>query len=78
MDSVLFKVLSTYYDTIFKSGYLPVDTIRKILVLEYLTELTNDPDYYLEATPCEQGIVKELYKCILENNCLLDESVYNI
>lgn len=71
MDNVLYKGLSTYYDTLFKSGYLPFTAVKNLIILDYLTDLLNDPDFYIVANPCEQGIANRLYKCLIQNNCLI-------
>lgn len=67
----LYKAISTYYDTIFQSGYMSMRKVNELLVLDFITELVADPDYLLMATPCEQGIVNKLYDCIVTNNCLI-------
>lgn len=71
MAKNLYKALSTYYDTLFQTGYLSQKKVNQLLVLNFLVELQNDPDYYLVTNSCEQGIVNKLYNCIVENNCLI-------
>lgn len=71
MVSNLYKAISTYYDTIFQSGYLPQKRLNELLVLDFLNELTSDPDYLLYSTSCEQGLVNKLYDCLVQNNCLI-------
>lgn len=67
----LYKAISTYYDTIFQTGYMSAMKVEELLVLDFLVELTSDPDFFLYATPCEQGQVNKLYDCIVTNNCLI-------
>lgn len=71
MDNILYKAISTYYDTIFQSGYMPIEKVNELLVLEFLIDLTSDPDFLLYATSGEQGLANRIYDCIVQNNCLM-------
>lgn len=71
MVNNLYKAISTYYDTIFQSGYMSQRKVNELLVLKFLVDLKTDPDYLLYATPCEQGLVNRLYDCLVQNNCLI-------
>lgn len=67
----LYKALITYYETLFKSGYMSVLKPKELLVLMFLIEFMQDPDYLLITTSKERGIVNQLYNNIVTKNCLI-------
>lgn len=67
----LYKALTTYYDTLVKTGYMSMGRVLDLLVLDFLTELVFNPDYPLLITKEKQGIVNKLYRCATNNNCLI-------
>lgn len=70
MDN-LYNALVTYYETLFKSGYMSVKKPKELLVLMFLVEFMQDPDYLLITTSKERGIVNQLYNNIVTKNCLI-------
>lgn len=67
------NALNTYYDTIFKTGYMSIKQVQNLFILDFLIDTISDPDYLLYATPYEQGLANELYNCIVQNNCLIQK-----
>lgn len=71
MDEILYNALNVYYDTLTKTGYLPQDVVNKLIVIEFIQELTDDPSFSFFATECDNSILSKLYECVIENNCLI-------
>ena len=71
MVDEFYKAISTYYDVISQSGYMPIKKTQELIVMSFLYDLLADPDYLFMATECEQGIVNKLYNCLTEKNCLI-------
>lgn len=71
MDNfILYKMLSNYYSILDNIGYVPINKVKQLVVLDFLTELVNHPDYYLYASDCHQNIANNLGCSIVNNNCL--------
>lgn len=70
MDEI-YKIISRYFNTIIKTGYLPLSVVEGVFVADFIEELTNDPDFLLYATCEQKDLVKDLIDCIKQNNCLL-------
>lgn len=71
MDEILYNALNVYYDTLTKTGYLPQDVVNKLIVIEFIQELTDDPSFSFFVTECDNSILSKLYECVIENNCLI-------
>jgi hypothetical protein len=53
MDNcVVDKLLTNYYDLLSITGYAPINTLKQLIVMDFLQDLTNHPDYYLLANDC--------------------------
>ena len=66
----LLNVLDDYFGTLTKTGYLPIETVTGIVLMDFLNELKEDQELPLIAT-CEQlDKICELKEC-LKQNCLL-------
>ena len=71
MDNfVLNEMLTNYYNVLENVGFISANKTKQLIIIEFLTELVNHPDYYLFATECQQDVVNKLYNCIIENNFL--------
>lgn len=66
----LYKVISTYFDTIKKTGYVPLRTVKGVFVIDFLEELVNDQDFLIYATCEQKELVEKLINCV-KQNCLL-------
>ena len=66
-----YTTLDKYFDTLTKTGYLPISAVEGIFIQDFLEELTKDPDYLISATCEQQEIACKLYECLTRNNCLL-------
>lgn len=66
----LYKVISTYFDTIKKTGYVPLRTVKGVFVIDFLEELVNDQDFLIYATCEQKELVERLINCV-KQNCLL-------
>lgn len=67
----LYKIISMYFDTIVKTGYLPLSTVEGVFIVDFLEELVNDPDFLLYATCEQKEWAENLINCVKQNNCLL-------
>lgn len=66
----LLNVLDGYFGTLVKTGYLPIETVKAVVLLDYIIELEQDPNLPLIAS-CEQlEIICSLKEC-LKQNCLI-------
>lgn len=70
MDEI-YKIISRYFNTIVKTGYLPSNVAEGVLVADFINELVNDPDFLLYATCEQKNLAKDLIDCVKQNNCLL-------
>lgn len=68
MDKLLFEAINNYYGTAVKTGYLPLSTIKKLIVLDFVSDLVNEEH---EISCEDRYLISKLYNCITENNCLL-------
>lgn len=66
----LYKVISTYFDTIKKTGYVPLKTVKGVFVIDFLEELVNDQDFLVYASCEQKELVERLINCV-KQNCLL-------
>lgn len=66
----LYKVISTYFDTVKKTGYVPLRTVKGVFVIDFLEELVNDQDFLIYATCEQKELVERLINCV-KQNCLL-------
>lgn len=67
----MYKLINEYYSALYKTGYIPEFTVKSILLADFIADLVEDPEFYLEATCDEQKLVAKLQECITQNNCLL-------
>ena len=67
----LYNTVLNYYKVLSETGYLPIKVTKNILVLDFLKGLMDDPDFLLIATCEEQALACNLYKCLMQNNCLI-------
>ena len=66
----LLNVLDGYCETLVISFYLPIATVKAVVLLDYIIELEQDPNLPLIAS-CEQlEIICSLKEC-LKQNCLI-------
>lgn len=71
MDEILYSTINRYYDTLIKTGYIPIGTVNKLIILDFISELTEDPSFSFFATDCDNCIISKLYECVTNNNCLI-------
>lgn len=67
----LLQALDNYYEVIKKTGYIPLNTIKKLIVLSFIDDLICDPEYSILASCEQKQFINKLYECLINNNCLL-------
>ena len=66
----LLNVLDSYFGTLVKTGYIPIETTIGVVLTDFINELNEDQELLLIAT-CEQlDKICGLKEC-LKQNCLL-------
>lgn len=63
----LYEALTTYYETLFKTGYVCLYKTKQLLILDFLTDFINDSDYLFVTSANERGKVTQLYDFITNN-----------
>ena len=70
MDRIVYDALSTYYNTLEKTGYMPIGNVLKLLVLAFYRDfIYND---YRGLLSCEDyRLIEKALDCIYGSTCLI-------
>lgn len=66
----MFKMFDSYFQTLTKTGYLPINISLNLLLLDFIEQVVNDKDYLLISTCEQREKLHKLQKCLTKANCL--------
>lgn len=67
----LYKAFVDFYQTVQDVGSIPRQTLKDLLILDFINSMISDPDYLLHTTIAEQSKINRLYTKIIEKQYLL-------
>ena len=69
MEEVLYNSLSRYFGRLGQAGYVPYNSVYKLLVLSFIREIV-DNDYRGYITKEDYSYIEEALDCLFGTSCL--------
>lgn len=70
--------IDKYFNTLSKLGYRNYNSVSKLLVLLFIEEILDNPEYSFYITEDDYKVITNALCCLYGNDCIIDIPEYDV